>query len=631
MNRDRFDRSSRFILRQFPKNWGRSSPAPSFVARRHTTLAYTPQFLIIRTCCHLAPLISHLFHEPPPVAPAQTREYTEPVRKVIGVLSIFVLVSLTFAQDNTIRVDTRLVQVTAIVHDKHGAAADLTKSDFEIRDKGKTRTIATFSVARMADQIPHSTLPPNTYTNKLDQKGDPPVAATVLLFDQLNTTITDQIYARKQATDFLKSIDPQSPVAIYVLGNGLRILHDFTDDRAQLARALERARNGNSTLLANSDLETLAAGVTATAAPGAIPSAQTSGTPQSGFTSDPDLIAAIFEPLQRYALDRRVAMTLAGMQVIASRMSGVPGRKNLLWISGGFPLSMAFDRGGIAGRTSQLVTYAGQMKDAASAIDRANVAIYPVDARGLMTNNPIRTAMPELRNQATQGTYNLPTGDQLTGNSEIETLKLLADWTGGKAFYNTNDLRGALKQAAEDSEVVYTLGFYVDQKDLDGSYHELKVKARKGDDVRYRRGYFATPLPATQTAGTILTDVALGPVDATGIGLTATLTPEPSAPGTYLMALGMDLNTLRLEEKNGKWSGGINVGIIQQGAEGKVLDSTANSIGLNITPENRQKLMKEGLTMRVAITPVPGLAQIRAAVMDQTSGNVGSLRIPAPK
>ena len=563
-----------------------------------------------------------------PVAAAGSRFYTEGVRKIAGVCALLLLPRAFAQNDNTIRVDTRLVQVTAIVHDKRGAAADLSKSDFEIQDKGKTRTIATFSVAKMADRISRSALPPNTYTNRLDQKGDPPVAATVLLFDQLNTPITDQNFARRQVTDFLKSIDPQSPVAIYVLGNGLRILHDFTDDRQRLASALERVRNGNSTLLANSDTATLTQGVqvvdpSASVAPGDVP------VP----TSNSDLIAQIFEPLQNYAVDRRVAMTLSAMEVIASRMSGVPGRKNLLWISGAFPIARAFDRSGVNGGGGNGANYIGQMKEAASAIDRANVAIYPVDARGLKTFDTIKTEVATARDQRGLGqTNNQTTAEEMVGNREIETMKALADWTGGKAFYNTNDLRGALKQAAEDSQVVYTLGFYVDQKDLDGSYHELKLKVRKGDDVRYRRGYFATQLPAAQTAGNILTDAALAPADATGIALTATLTPQPgAAAGTHLLALAMDLSTLRLDEKNGKWLGGITIGIIQQAADGKVLDSTASSVALDLTPDNRQKLMKEGLVLRVGITPAPGMVQIRTAVMDQTSGNVGSLRIPGPK
>ena len=450
------------------------------------------------------------------------------------------------------------------------------------------------------------------------------------MFDSLNTTFKDQASARQQTLNYLKSIDPQSPVAVYALGNKLNILHDFTDDRTRLARALERYRNGNSTLLGNSNLgglvseaSTTTTNAAASSGPGdiAIPSVTT------------DMLAQILEPLATYSTDRRVAMTLTAMMVIANRMAGVPGRKNLIWISGGFPLAMAFDHGGITG-VQRVVTYAGPMKDAAIAIDRANVAIYPVDARGLQIENNIRADVPTLRDQRGLGqTYNLPSAEQMAGNREIETMKTLAEWTGGKAFYNTNDVKGAVKQATEDAEVTYTLGFYVDEKELDSNYHDLKVKvARKGLEVRHRKGYFASALPAaaSQTASDILLNAVFAPVDATGIGLTATVAPNPESAGSYILALAMDLQTLRLEERNGKWVGGINFGVIQQARDGKTLDTVANSISINITDENHKTLMKDGLVVRLGITPAPGMSQIRAAVMDQLSGNAGSLRVVLP-
>ena len=535
-----------------------------------------------------------------------------------------------YAQDQTIRVTTRLVQVVAIVRDKKGPVADLTKKDFEITDGGKPRQIATFSVAKASERVRRSALPPNVFTNRLDQNSDPPVAATVLLFDRLNTQFADQATARKQILGFLKSLDPQSPVAIYGLGNQLRILQDFTDDPARLTKALEGLRNGDSPLLRNSTLDGLVnESTSASLAPG---NATTPGVPDLPALG-PDELASLLEPMATFNLDRRVSMTLSAMMVIANRMGGVPGRKNLIWISGGFPLAMAFDHGGITG-VQRVVTYAGPMKDAAIAIDRANVAIYPVDARGLQIENNIRADVPTLRDQRGLGqTYNLPTAEQMAGNREIETMKTLAEWTGGKAFYNTNDVKGAVKQATEDAEVTYTLGFYVDEKELDSNYHDLKVKvARKGLEVRHRKGYFASALPAaaSQTASDILLNAVFAPVDATGIGLTATVAPNPESAGSYILALALDLQTLRLEERNGKWVGGINFGVIQQARDGKTLDTVANSISINITDENHKTLMKDGLVVRLGITPAPGMSQIRAAVMDQLSGNAGSLRVVLP-
>lgn len=542
------------------------------------------------------------------------------MRKILA----FAITAAALAQA-PIQVTTRLVQVVVVVRDKHGAVADLTKGDFEVLDKGKSRQIATFSVARASDRVPRAPLPPNTFSNRLDRQTDSPIAATVLLFDSLNTAFKDQADARKQVLAFLKSLDPESPVAIYALGNNLRIVHDFTQDQTSLTRALERYRNSTSTLLANSQPEATA---------DILPTPTLPGPPNPNAPDNVDLVSQILEPLQEYSVDRRVAITLSAMDAIANRMAGVPGRKNLIWISGAFPLDLGFDRSGLSGAGQRLNTYAGPMKEAAVAIDHANVAVYPVDARGLLTSNPIRTNMPAPRNQGALGqTYNIPTPEDMTGSREMDTMRLLAEWTGGKAFYNSNDIRGAVKQATEDAEVTYTLGFYADEKDLDGSYRELKVKvARKGVDTRYRKGYFATPLTAvdSQPAVNILKNALLSPADATAMGLTASLTPDASHAGSFILALGMDMQNLSLAAKNNRWADMLNFVIAQQAASGAVLDAVQNSIKIDVTDENREKLLQDGLVLRVAITPAPGLSQIRVAVMDQATGNVGSLRIVPP-
>lgn len=543
-------------------------------------------------------------------------------------LLVFGLAAVALAQ-TPIQVTTRLVQVAVVVRDRHGAVADLTRNDFQLFDKGKQQKIATFSVARTSDQVTRAALPPNTFSNRLNQQTDAPVAATVLLFDSLNTQFKDQADARRQVLTLLKSIDPASPVAIYALGNNLRIVHDFTEDHARLERALEGYRNGTSTLLANSGPD---ANPGSNAVVLSAPGPATVPVPDTG-----DLIAQILEPIQNFSVDRRVAITLAAMQVIANRMAGVQGRKNLIWISGAFPLTMAFDKGGLAGGGQRLTTYAGPMRDAAIAIDRANVAIYPVDARGLLVSSDIQTLKTEVHNQTGFGqTTNIPTPEAMIGSREIETMKLLADWTGGRAYYNSNSIGGAVKQAMEDAEVTYTLGFYADEKDLDGTYHELKVKvARKGTDTRYRRGYFASAATsgAPQTAVDILRSAIASPADLTGMGLTALLTPAAAeAPkGSFTVALSMDLKNLNLESRNGRWADNLNFAIVQLNANALILDSTVSSIKLDVTDENRDKLRKEGLTLKFSMTPAPELSQVRVAVADQATGNVGTLRILPPQ
>jgi VWFA-related protein len=512
-----------------------------------------------------------------------------------------------------IQITTRLVQVTVIVRDKNGPLSDLTKNDFEVSDKGKSRPLAMFRMTRANNGAPPVTPEPDKFSNRIDQQNDSPVAATVLLFDRLNTPFKDQVAAREQMLKLLRLIDPASPIAIYALGDDLRILHDFTQNHERLSRALQAYRPAPSVQLANSK-----------DAPGLSPTADANG-----------LLAQISGSLQEYATDRRVSMTLAAMQVIANRMAGVSGRKNLIWVSGAFPLQVGFERNGVGAATSP-IRYEGDLKNAAESIDRADVAVYPVDARGLLLNNSVRTSMPAPRNQTGFGvhsTYQIP--EDMVQNRETDTMELLASWTGGKAFINTNDLQGAIRKAIEDSEVTYTLGFYVDEKELDGTYHELKVKVdRKGADVRYRKGYFATRVgsPGSAPLIAVLNNAAMSPADATGMPLTAWLNPDPAKAGSFILTLNVSLKNLAFQEKNGHWVDAVDFTLIQQSADGRKLDQTSNVINLNVTDENHARLLKDGIDLKFSLTPAPNMSQIRVATMDQATGNIGSLRIsPALK
>jgi VWFA-related protein len=143
--------------------------------------------------------------------------------------------------ETVLRATTRLIQVNVIVHDKDGKPVrDLKKEDFTLLDNGKPQQIAFFSMDSNAVLPQSAKLPPNVFTNQLRQKSAVPASVTVILIDELNTKIQDQLYARQQVIRYLKTIHPEDRVAIYALGSGLRVLHDFTTDSSDLLRRLEK-------------------------------------------------------------------------------------------------------------------------------------------------------------------------------------------------------------------------------------------------------------------------------------------------------------------------------------------------------------------------------------------------------
>ncbi len=142
-----------------------------------------------------------------------------------------------------LRSTTRLVQVNVVVQDKNGRpVANLKKEDFVLRDNGKTQEIRIFSV-ESKDQLyaPAAQLPPNVFSNRLEQRSGAPANVTAILLDGLNTKWGDQAVARQQIIRYLERLQPQDRVGLYTLGREHphpARLHHRRDHASEIARPL---------------------------------------------------------------------------------------------------------------------------------------------------------------------------------------------------------------------------------------------------------------------------------------------------------------------------------------------------------------------------------------------------------
>lgn len=161
------------------------------------------------------------------------------------------------------------------------------------------------------------------------------------------------------------------------------------------------------------------------------------------------LLAAIdgFHPnLPPYAMKQRIQVTLAALKTLADHMRRATGRKSIVWITGGFPQIQAYDRA---------------IDNVLRKINGSNVAVYPVDARGLMLG---------------------------FGAGSLQALDRFAESTGGRAFYNGNGVATAIESAIEDSRSTYVIGFCLGEHERDRGFHELKVDVdRPGAPARSLR------------------------------------------------------------------------------------------------------------------------------------------------
>jgi VWFA-related protein len=544
---------------------------------------------------------------------AQTREPAAPTEAVL-------------------RSSTRLVQVSVIVQDKKGnAITNLRPENFSIEDEGHLQRVAFFSAENPAMTHTARPLPSNVFTNRLELKGSDPGTVTVVLFDALNTDFEDQAYVRHHVIRFLQSLRPQDHVAVYALTSELLILQDFTGDSSLLVNAVNRFQPKEQAAYDASNPELLN-----------VPALR--GDPswehfQAAFNNASGEIADS-------AVTDRFRITAVALEAIADHVAGIPGRKNLIWVSGGIPDLVGFNRIGVADRDS--ISYEGsgesssppavtgvnggsaagdgaqapveklRQKDslthgfmgAAQTLNRVNVSIYPVDAHGIEVD--------------AQGFF--------MRQDRRQTFRTIAERTGGKAFYGTNDIAGALRTATDDARYAYTIGYYPDHGKWDGKFRNLKIRVDvPGTQIRYRMGYYAVPdLPenAAMTT-TLLQQSAFSPLEATHLGLIVTgKSVSPGPDRKVLLQVSLDLKQLLLADFAEHRQGALDLLFLQTDESGKFVAADRQRFGMNFTQTEFAMLTKSGIVLQRTLPIAQQCANIRVVVRDAGSSAIGSVSFP---
>jgi len=544
-----------------------------------------------------------------------------------GIALALVLVPLALASQDSqqtpqIHVATRLVEVGVIVRDKNGPIANLTKDDFTILDRGKPQKISIFSAdaAASAQQPPQQPLPQNTFSDLPQYGATAPRSVTVVLLDNLNTLYGSAAASRYETTpywledlalrnaknhliEFIQQLQPQDRVAIYGLQHSLHVLCDFTSDRDQLLAILKNYDTGSIT-----NREIVEPGHMHIDLPGHDNPGNDVFRPGGKFENE----AA--GNLAGAANADRSAQTMAALQAIAAHVANIPGRKNLVWLTANLPFSGA---------------------SMAHVLSPANIAVYPVDARGLLVRSPM--AMATVPGTADADEVSGASGklDNMPAQSSqpigIATMQKLADQTGGRAFVNTNDITGAIRKAVEDSEVTYTLGFYISGDSLDGKFHEVKVETkRKGLTIRYPKGYFAFPdIEATKNEDQLrLVSAVLSPIESSSILLKATVERVDQPPHSLKVLCSIDAHNLRLVQSGGLRKGSVEVYIVEQDQTGKVVLQSGKTFTLQFPEKQYAALLKSGILFHEFVQPHAGVTTLRVLVEDPSTTELGSVIIP---
>jgi VWFA-related protein len=258
--------------------------------------------------------------------------------------------------------------VNVVAKDKHGKpVADLGRDDFVLRDNGQEQKISLFALEETSGAAPAVPSSPArlTFTNR---PGPGIAAVTVFLFDELNTKLTDQEFAKKEFLRYLRGLPADSRAAVFVLGDSLSLLHDFSEDMAALLTAIEKHRNR-----VNPEVD-------AATAP---PASSNSLTGDQTTTAQWDSFMQSKQPYVDYTETVRATRTAAALETIAGHLQGIPGRKTLIWISGGFPIQLGLHNSvdSIPQATPPAGRPGAAAGDRVAAVHRIRLQIRPRDRR----------------------------------------------------------------------------------------------------------------------------------------------------------------------------------------------------------------------------------------------------------
>ncbi len=532
-----------------------------------------------------------------------------PPRPFLALVPVLLGAALTAQMPEVvIRATTRLVQVNVIVTKNGEPVRDLKKEDFQVFDNGKKQEIRQFSEDTRA-LLPASSekLPAGTFTNQLEQRSGTPAAVTAILLDGVNTSFQDQSYARLQVIRFLKQIQPEDRIAIYTLdSHGLRVLHNYTTDSSDLVAKLNQYTGDvMPDVTGQSEVNTML------------------GAWMRG------------DSFQReYFLNQRITATLKAIEYIADNLATLPGRKNLIWVSAAFPLQIGYltnprpasssstyaaSQGTPQSRGAGVFkvpnppraqrTWTTEMDNTVRAVNNANLAIYPVDARGLVASASSRIGS---RLAASQG-----------------TMEEIAGRTGGRAFINNNDIENAVRTAVEDSSDTYTLGFYPQNDKFDNSFHTIKVKLPELSHVelRYRKGYMDQTAPPQdeKLRRAELADAVYSPMDANGIGLRAMVRRTGAG---FDVTTRIDPHSILLDPQGDRWVGQLDLLFVEKDAHGQQVSGLDASISLALEQKTYEKVQSEGLLYNRVIPIVPQASELRVVARDAATAATGSITVP---
>jgi VWFA-related protein len=558
------------------------------------------------------------------------------------------------APDDVIRISTSLIQTDVVVTDKDDRIIpDLKLSDFKVYESGKQQELrfmeffAPDAGPRLEGEVNIAGQPvaPDVARN-LSAKELRRVFAFVV--DDLTVPLEDVVNVRKMLTDFVDNEMRQGDlVAIVRVVGGNGLLQQFTSDKAILRRAIAQITPALHNLSAFDNLtspDKLSTQLMqAVEAEGAVFPAEAISADNTNLDNSTDGINRGF----------RALATLSTANEVTNSMRTLPGRKSLVLISGGLPLSeqspTQITVDGMPITVMETRYYLGnvsfllrQLIDHAS---RAGVVINTLDIRGLKASRGV-SRFTDPGNEATSALFGGATGGgagvfgrtpnmAAFDNLSLDTmsshlgLKVLAESTGGVSVVNSNNFPEGLARIMARSS--YYILAYTPSEPFDNKYHKLEIKVnRPGAHVYSREGYFATPDPATPatTRESAIVRAAMSPLAKNEVDVAGRLQYKYLADSSAEMDLNLLINANNLQftqTSDGRYTSSFDVVGFLVNSLGKTQGGFSQTVTPTLTAADYKRALANGISFTGHAQLPPGSYQLRAVVRETSTGRLGSM------
>jgi VWFA-related protein len=459
-------------------------------------------------------------------------------------------------------VHRKLVNLNVVALDSHDQpVVDLAAEDLQVTDAGKTQPIVFFR--HNDDRLqPQAALAAGQFSNRTGVRA---AHATVILFDRLNDSAGPAAAAMNDLARGLEKMEGGGDLYLYFLTKQAKLYPVRPVPGADsAAKPLPDTWTRDArTMLDAADTATF-------------------GLRAPGLTQG-DLIVRTYDAIEG----------------LARQMAGLPGRKNIVWVTHGVPLVIP-DIGG------EPFDFTPFLRRLCAGLDRVNVALYPVQ------QTPPGMAM--------EGTPEA----QHSGMSSAETLGLFAQLTGGRSNPG-GDIAAVIRQAAKDVRTSYQIAYEPAESNWDGKFHKLRVTTkRKGVKLQSKTGYYAWAGQAADEQDAVGAVVAT-PSDSAEVGLTVTATRSASDPQMVHLKARIDAADVAMLQEADRYTTALAIAVAAYNEQGEAQAGKPVPLDLKLTAAEREQALKNGIAYDRDVRLGAPVRRVRLLVLDSRLGTAGSV------